>query len=652
MVTLIAVLFWVAVISFVSATRYGGDLRALLLIGEARYHPAALDAVPRVGPIGYDGQYYATLATDPFLRKLDTPAAIDAPAFRAERILVPLAAWALAAGNPHAAILAYQLLCWVLGLAAIYVVARWLADEGRSPWPALLLVPTAGLVASMMRSTLDAAATFLILAVLWAHARRRETLALALAVAAVLTREMSYLVALAVAFDHLRHRRFPRSAAFAAVPLVPFLAWQLYLQSVLGPSSPLTNVGFTYPFAWFGEKLPLVFRATGISWPELFGMTAVAATAIAFVLLLARPRGWTPVVLAFLAFAGLGLALDYNIYVETWGYARILVAVPFLATLVAGEQPLPWLRWSLRAITISYLLAGLAMIGAELSAAMPGRSKPAAARGVATGANVVQRPEPGGPRPWQPLGRRRALYVVPVANSLGRARTIWQTALELTNLAPVENRVLVDFLPEGRGPAAFRHTIVSLRPSESRSWDNAVYELFGISGAGAFRLLPLAGPVALESLTANVVPGRARLPLLPALSGDQAIRAGERATFRGLAHDPSAGATVRTNVGLLNLSDRIIRVHIEPRDRPDHPLGEIRRTIAPLGFVQVSDIFGRVKAGVVEHGSALIETSTPGGAFLAYASVVRGPNAQAVYEFAQRSLRPPADGQTTPTPHP
>jgi hypothetical protein len=639
-VALITVLCWVAFMSFISLARYGGDFRALLCLGQRHYHPASLDGIPRAGPAGYDGQYYVTLATDPFFRQLDTAKGIDAPAYRAERILIPLLAWALAAGNASGAIIAYQLLCWALGLGAVYLAARLLVEEGRSPWFALLLLPTAGLVASMMRSTLDAAAVFFILAALWAHVRRRDTLALALATAAVLTREMSYLVAVAIAFDQLRHRRLARSLAFVVVPLAPYMIWQLYLRSVLGPRYLLAHGGFAIPFSWVAEKLPHVFRSSGIWWMELFGLAAVAATTVAFILLLARPKGWTPPAVAFLAFAGLGLALTYDVYVETWGYARILVVLPFLATVVGERQPSRSARWALRAIAIFYLLAGLMMMRGELRSALHGRSVVAALRqGAAIQETLAGATIQGGPQVWHPRVSSRPLYAVPVANSTGRAGASWQTRLAVTNLAPVENRILIDLLPEGRDASAVHRTIVTLHPRETRSWENAVYQLFGFSGAGALRLLPLAGPVSAASLTANVARGAAMSPLLPALSRDQAIHAGERATLQGLAHDPSHSAAVRTNVGALNLSDRPIRVRIEPRDSAAHALGEIQGELPASGFLQVDDIFGRVNAGIVERGSAVIDTVTPGAVFLAYASVIRGPDAPVIYDLPHASDR-------------
>jgi hypothetical protein len=119
--------------------------------------------------------------------------------------------------------------------------------------------------------------------------------------------------------------------------------------------------------------------------------------------------------------------------------------------------------------------------------------------------------------------------------------------------------------------------------------------------------------------------------LVQATGEESAIRYGEKATFHGLSYDPSHRAAVRTNIGLLNLSAGRIRVRITPCDALLHPLGQLEGEVPSSGFLQVDDIFAQVKAGAVSDGSAVVDTITPGGALLAYASVIRGPTAPVVY---------------------
>jgi hypothetical protein len=632
-VTLIAAVFWASVLAFVAAVRYGGDIRGLLCAGEEAYLPAAFETVPRAGPTGYDGQQYAALATDPLLRDPETVQALDAPHYRATRILVPLLAWALALGHAAPAIVAYQLLCWGLALGALFLTARWLGSEGHSPWWALPLVGSAGMVAAMIRSTPDAAALCLLLAALFLHGRGRPGLALVASAAAILARETSYLAVLAITADELRRRRFPRAAAFAIVPLVPFLAWQLYLTGRLGASSAFGSIAFTTPFAWLPEKLPHVFTAAGVSWQELFGLAAVAATTLGFLLIASRPAEWRAPELAFLAFATLGLVLTYDAYVETWGYGRILIALPFLGTLLAERQSSRGRRWSLRAIAVLYLLAGATMLRWEVAEATNGRTLIAALRATVT-SGARGRPEGGAQTTIHPL------YVVPVANALGRAGARWQTWLELTNLSAGENRVLVDLLPTGRSSFSSLRAAVDLAPGQKLTWRNALNQIFGFSGSGALRLTPLAGPVAAASRTANVAAGGAPAPLLPALGEDRAFRTGESAVLHGLFYEPSPAAAVRTNIGILNLSRRQILVRITAFDSAARRRGDLDVKVPHRGFIQVDDVFAKVHSGPVAGGSAVVEAATPEAGFLAYASVIRGPDAPVVYIFPAADRRP------------
>jgi hypothetical protein len=633
LVALVGVVFWALAVAVVSFRHYGGDIRGLLCIGEEFHLPAPFDPIPRSGPAGYDGQQYAALATDPFLRKLDTPAAFDAPPYRASRILVPLLAWVLALGNPAAGIVAYQLLCWGLALAAVFLVARWLAAEGDSPWWALILVANAGLAAAIIRSTLDGAAIFVILAALFAHSRGRFSVAVVLATAAMLTREVAYLAVLAIALDELRRRRPVRAVLAAGIPLAPFLSWQLYLNSVLGASG-LAGGKLGMPLTGLWEKLQILLHGSGPSLQDALVVCAIAVTTLALLLVASRPSTWTPLEMAFLAFATLGLVLRNDAYLEAWGYCRIMIAAPFLATVIAERQVSRGRRWTLRAVPVFYLVIGLLLIQGETRGAVAGQ-RPATPPRAATG-----RPTTADSTSWP-----YTLYVLPVANSRGRAGVTWKTRLKLNNLARTENTALVELVPAARGRASFARTLVTLAAGQQRSWNNALQELFAFSGTGALRISAQAGPIAAESLTSHAGPAGPEAPLLPGLSAAEAIHAGERVTLRGLVHEPVRIMAVRTNIGFMNLSATRIRVRMELFDAACSRLGQIEGDLPALGFVQVDGVFARVRARAVDGGSALVQALTPGAAFLVYAAVIRGPSAPVVYVFPQ-----PASSATAPAP--
>ena len=622
-VALAATVFWVLVISFIAHVRYDNDFRALLCVGEEATMPALFATVPRAGPWGYDGQQYAALATDPLLRSPDTARSLDSPSYRATRVLVPFLAWLLALGNPAAALVTYQFLCWGFAVGAVVLIANWLAAEARSPWWALLLVYSAGLAAAVIRSTPDAGALFLVLAAVWAHSRGRRGWALALVCAAVLARETSYLAALAMAADELMRRRLARAATMAAAPLAVVIAWQLYLRGVLGFAFESGSGNFSVPFAWMPEKLAATFSGPHIWWAEVFGLLAILATTAAFVLIAARPSAWRTPELAFLAFAGMGLFISYTVYCETWAYARALLAVPFLAVPVAERRPHGWQRWSVRSVAVLYLLSGLVTVQSELRDAKGNRGWLAALRGT-----------PGAPMA-APAPPPRPLYVLPVANAGGRAGAEWLTRLEVGNLAGSENTILLELIPADRPTFRTLRTTITLAEGQRRSWTNAAAELFAFSGAGALRLVPHAGPITAVAVTDNVAAGVSSGQLLPALTADNGVVHDTEARLSGLAHDPAPDAAVRTNLGFLNISAVSLPIRVELFGTGSRPLGRLAAELPPRGFLQMDDVFAAVRAPMVEGGWATVRTPARGGVFLVYASVIRGPRANAIYVFPE-----------------
>ncbi len=80
---------------------------------------------------GYDGQFYAQIALDPLLRSPELANVLDAPTYRARRILTPATATVFGLGDPWWTLQAYALLnvfCW-LGLG--WLLHRQLDPEDK-----------------------------------------------------------------------------------------------------------------------------------------------------------------------------------------------------------------------------------------------------------------------------------------------------------------------------------------------------------------------------------------------------------------------------------------------------------------------------------------------------------------------------------------
>ena len=623
---LVAFVFWGLFIEWVAAVRWHGDVRPLLCVGEWQ-QPPALARIGRIGPYGYDGQYYAAIAADPLLRSPETVTAIDAPAYRATRILVPLGAWLLALGNPERAVICYQLLCWAGALAAVWLAARWLRDEGHAPAWALLLVWSVGLVASVVRSTPDAAALALMLAALLSYRNGRFGGALAFACAAALTRETAWLAAAGMAFAEVRQRRYVRAAVLASLPAALVLGWQWILVHALRlPSANVAADAFSLPLRWLPEKVAAIAHSEGrIASVEFLGLLAVLAAFVALALLIVRLRSWATAEAAFALFTALAAVLSFAVMVEIWAYGRAVIALPFLAAIVAGRQRPGARRWSLRAVVILFAVAGAALTLSDVGHVLAGRPfgqvLRASLRARFRQVTATRRAEQVG----QPL------VLLPIARTAGKAGADWQTVLEIENLADRPNQVRVELFTRP-GSTVGRPTPVVLGPRQRLRVEN-VGEALDFSGAGALRLTPASGRISAASRTYNAARGLPPGALLPALGLELAFATAQRAIMTGLAYDPEAGAGVRSNIGVLNLGREVAWFNLELFGDAGDKLGELAQAVLPQEYFQVNNVFAKVGAGPVRNGRAELSTGTADASFFVFASVMRGPDAEEQYVF-------------------
>lgn len=352
--TIAVALGWALVVAVASR----GDPRTLLALGDAFSHPPALARAPTLAGTGYDGQFYAALATDPLVLSPDTARHLDVPRYRAGRGGLPLVAWLLAFGNGPAAILVYQLLCWAGALLGVWVAARWLEDEGASPLWALPVGASAGVVASILRSLPDAAAVSLVLLALWLGAARRSVAAVAVLAFACLVRETSLVAAAALALGEASARRFRSAIAAAAIPLAVVGAWRAWVASRPGMEGALGLHNLGWPTAGLWEKL-----ARPVPPIEVLGMLALLL-AIAAVAAL-RPAA-SPLALTYAGFAVLAACLSYVVVEEVYAYTRVTAFLPLAACLLAERARSTVGRWGLRAVPLAY-----AALGAGMTAASP-----------------------------------------------------------------------------------------------------------------------------------------------------------------------------------------------------------------------------------------------------------------------------------------
>jgi len=334
---------------------YAGNWTGLFRVGQATRLPPRLASTTfrNANPNGYDGQCYRLLAHDPFLR-LDAVAYLDAPLLRSRRILLPLAAWALAGGRDGFVDGAYVLVVAAFVFLGVYALAKTMMLYGRHPaWGLVfLLVPAVPIAVDSM--TVDVALAALTACFAWRLASGRERGLWWILAAACLVRETGVLLPAACVIAAL-FRRDLRKACLWASAALPAVAWYAYLYRVL-PAATLAAEGFVP--RWFYPKLKagiLLRTFDPPSYPRLaVGMQGVARgldivalvatllTVAAGILLL---RKMQPLALraAFLLYLGLLIAAtDKDFWNTPYGYTRPLAPL-FVLVLVAGGARRWWI---------------------------------------------------------------------------------------------------------------------------------------------------------------------------------------------------------------------------------------------------------------------------------------------------------------------
>ena len=271
-----------------------------LLQVEARTETAMLPVL-RHAPIyferhtgGYDGQYYAQLATSPALRDPGLPVAIDNLGYRARRMLLGWIAWVVGLGEPVAVVRAYawlNLFFWgilAVGLWRMFPPGEW---RTTAAWAGLLFA--SGTLHSVRFALTDLAALTLLAGALWQLERGRGGQGVGWLSLAVLARETSVLGAVALLPEAGAKRGdWARACVRGLLVILPLAVWLVYLRLNVG--SPETGQrNFSWPVVEFVNK----WCATWVSlelesnrWLAVSSLLVQLALTVQLLFLIIRPQ--------------------------------------------------------------------------------------------------------------------------------------------------------------------------------------------------------------------------------------------------------------------------------------------------------------------------------------------------------------------------
>jgi hypothetical protein len=325
---------------------YGGNWTALFSIAPDWPRPAFLaseNLYTFPGSLGYDGQMYHLIAHDPLMRR-GAVAAIDDPALRYRRILVPALAWALALGRDSAVHPAYFAVILGFVFLGVYWLARVMLIQGRhSAWGLTFVLMPAVLV-SMDRMTVDVALAALTVGfVLYSDCRWKVLPILA---CAALTRETGLLLTAGLCVFLLSRRRFA-DLVWAAASALPAIFWYAYVNSHTPQAAATTtpaDVASLIPLAGWIERVahPEVYALPRLQALAAIELDYVALAGIALMLghaaWIAWARRWNARAAAIYVFAAaVVLIRSRSVWEDAFSYGRVVT--PLMVLLAAEDSP-------------------------------------------------------------------------------------------------------------------------------------------------------------------------------------------------------------------------------------------------------------------------------------------------------------------------
>lgn len=293
--------------------------------------------LPTQTRFGYDGQFYAQVALDPFLMHDHTIRALDNPTYRTRRIGLPFLSFILGFGNPVWVLQVYALLnfvFWGLLLLALYQYFGF--RYSRDFLLAVSVLWSTGTLVSLSRALTDFPAAMLsVLAVFLIDKRK---IAASLLSFATLCKETSGLSLFLLIWPGEKEKINPyKIISSCLIVVIPIVAWVLYINFRMNGSF-FGSCNFAFPFSGIICKViaesERLFR--GLSRFSIIHMLNLLYEFICPLSLLAqslylivKPRPYSPFWKLGIGFAALIYVLGNGVWVEQLAYCRALLILTF-----------------------------------------------------------------------------------------------------------------------------------------------------------------------------------------------------------------------------------------------------------------------------------------------------------------------------------
>jgi hypothetical protein len=315
---------------------------------------------------GYDGQFYYRLALDPFTReKTAFGITLDIPPYRQQRVLYPLIVFLLSAGYATVVpvlliVVNFVSICVMGWLGGLYM--QWIGRHAL--WGGIFPL-YAGFILVLARNLAEILSVTLILACLVCLQRRRQRAGIAWLSLAVLAKETSLLVAVALLFAHPAEKWYDRLIpGFRMLPLFLFFLWQVWLFVHWGMwplSAAPNNLGWPFAgVAGFVQQIAVSPDRLQSIWLFEIGLILLSVLAACSVY---RTTTAGPLEqYAWLLYAILVASLTRAVWVEDWAFLRASAELVLFGTILVLNGPATWQRVVVAASAVWWVLLAIDVV--------------------------------------------------------------------------------------------------------------------------------------------------------------------------------------------------------------------------------------------------------------------------------------------------
>jgi len=229
-------------------------------------------------------------------------------------------------------------------------------------------------------------------------------------------------------------------------------------------------------------------------------------------------------------------------------------------------------------------------------------------------------------------------YVATSAHVPGYEGTNWRTDLDINNQGSTLATYKVSVLLRNQDNSNPLVATFALAPRQSAHLGDILQTEFGLSNAAAaLRIKQVSGSLLITSRTYNQLVSGTFGQSVPAIPIVNAIPYARSARIIGLSHDPSGVSGYRTNIGFVNATPAPITVEINFFKASGVLLAVRTYDLLPYEFVQRDKIFelDTITSDAIEYAFVEMRTTTAGGKFFAYASVVDNVTGDPTFVSAQ-----------------